>query len=231
MESAHPFALVAGVGPGLGTALMRRFESGGYRVAGLTRTAPTSEKSSAHLRILAVDLSDPQLLPAGVAQLIDEFGIPKVVIHNPARLVIGSLEQTALDDYESCWRSMAFSAAVLAKSVIPAMVQAGGGAFIVSGATASLRGGARFSAFASAKFALRGLTQSLAREFQPAGVHVTHVILDGIIDTPNSRARHNIEPSRMMRPDELADAYWHIAHQPNSCWSHEVDLRPSSETF
>ncbi|WP_205214829.1 SDR family NAD(P)-dependent oxidoreductase [Altererythrobacter sp. ZODW24] len=70
----------------------------------------------------------------------------------------------------------------------------GGGTFIVSGATASLRGGARFSAFASAKFALRGLTQSLAREFQPAGVHVTHTILDGTIDSERSRELHSLDP-------------------------------------
>jgi NAD(P)-dependent dehydrogenase (short-subunit alcohol dehydrogenase family) len=111
------------------------------------------------------------------------------------------------------------------------MVDAGGGTFIVSGATASLRGGAKFSAFASAKFALRGLTQSLAREFQPAGIHVCHVILDGIIDTPRSRDLHGIDPKKMMKPTEIAETYWHLAHQPKSTWTHELDLRPASEGF
>jgi NAD(P)-dependent dehydrogenase (short-subunit alcohol dehydrogenase family) len=116
---------------------------------------------------------------------------------------------------------MVMSAIVLGQAVLPPMVRGGGGAFIVSGATASLRGSAKFGAFASAKFALRGLTQSLAREFQPAGIHVVHTILDGIIDTERSRALHGLDPSRMMNPRDLADAYWHLAHQPGSAWSHE----------
>ncbi len=111
------------------------------------------------------------------------------------------------------------------------MAQSGGGVLIVSGATASLRGGVRFSAFASAKFALRGLTQSLAREYQPAGVHVAHVILDGIIDTARSRALHSLDPAKMMQPDDIANAYWQIATQPKSTWTHEIDLRPATEGF
>jgi NAD(P)-dependent dehydrogenase (short-subunit alcohol dehydrogenase family) len=111
------------------------------------------------------------------------------------------------------------------------MVRAGGGTFIVSGATASLRSGAKFSAFASAKFALRGLTQSLAREFQPVGVHVCHAILDGIIDTARSRNLHNLDPAKMMKPEDIAEAYWQLAHQPQSTWTHELDLRPAFEGF
>jgi NAD(P)-dependent dehydrogenase (short-subunit alcohol dehydrogenase family) len=126
---------------------------------------------------------------------------------------------------------MVQSAVLLAQSTMQPMVRAGGGAFLVSGATASLRGSANFSAFASAKFALRGLAQSLAREFQPAGVHVCHIILDGIIDTASSRARHSLDPNKMMRPEDIADAYWQLAHQPRSTWTHELDLRPASESF
>ena len=111
------------------------------------------------------------------------------------------------------------------------MVRAGGGAFLVSGATASLRGGARFSAFSSSKFALRGFTQSLAREFQTAGIHVAHFILDGIIDTPRSRDLHTLDPAKMMKKNDIAEVYWQTAHQPNSTWAHEIDLRPQSESF
>ncbi|WP_255509682.1 SDR family NAD(P)-dependent oxidoreductase [Oceaniovalibus sp. ACAM 378] len=90
---------------------------------------------------------------------------------------------------------------------------------------------AKFSAFASAKFALRGLTQSLAREFHPAGVHVCHTILDGIIDTARSRDLHNLDPTKMMKPDDIAQIYWELAHQTRSTWTHELDLRPASEGF
>jgi len=126
---------------------------------------------------------------------------------------------------------MVQTAVLLAQSVLQPMIDAGGGTFIVSGATASLRGGAQFSAFASAKFALRGLAQSLAREHQPSGVHVAHAILDGIIDTDRSRNLHGLDPARMMNPADIAEAYWLIARQPRSTWTHEFDLRPSSEGF
>ncbi|MEL6532840.1 MAG: SDR family NAD(P)-dependent oxidoreductase, partial [Pseudomonadota bacterium] len=150
---------------------------------------------------------------------------------NAAELVIRPFEDGHLSDYQRCWASMVQSAILLGQATLQPMVRAGGGAFIVSGATASLRGGARFSAFASAKFALRGLTQSLAREFQPAGVHVSHVILDGIIDTARSRELHSLDPAKMMRPGDIAEAYWQLAHQPKSTWTHELDLRPASEGF
>lgn len=126
---------------------------------------------------------------------------------------------------------MVQSAVLLAQGVMQPMVRAGGGTFIVSGATASLRGGARLSAFASAKFALRGFTQSLAREYQPAGTHVAHVIIDGIIDTERSRALHSLDPKKMMDPSDIASAYLALARQPKSTWTHELDLRPASEGF
>ena len=159
------------------------------------------------------------------------MALPTVVVHNTAELVIKSFADTTLDDFDRCWQSMVKAAVVLAQSVMAPMVQNGGGAFIVSGATASLRGGAKFSAFSSAKFALRGLTQSLAREYQSAGIHVIHAILDGIIDTPRSRQLHSLDPAKMMNPKDIAEAYWQAAHQPTSTWTHELDLRPRSEHF
>ena len=105
------------------------------------------------------------------------------------------------------------------------------GAFIVSGASASLRGSARFSAFASAKAGLRSLTQSLAREYGPKGVHVAHVVLDGILDTAASRALHSRPPETMMALADVAQAYLTLAEQPRSAWTFEMDLRPMGERF
>lgn len=136
------------------------------------------------------------------AQIIAEYGPPKIVVHNTAERVIAPFAETMLSDYQCTWASMVQTAVLLAQSTMPTMVRAGGGTFIVSGATASLRGGAQFSAFASAKFALRGLTQSLAREYQPAGVHIFHTILDGIIDTARSRELHNLDAAKMMKPQD-----------------------------
>lgn len=227
MGTQKPLALVAGAGAGLGQSLLARFEQGGMMAVGLGRTRPDAVIGEFH----SLDMSDAQAVPATIADIIAIHGPPAIVVHNTAELVIAPFAQTTLDDYQRTWTSMVQTAVLLAHSVIQPMVDADGGTFIVSGATASLRGGARFSAFASAKFALRGLTQSLAREYQPAGVHVAHAILDGIIDTDRSRNLHGLDPAKMMKPADIAEAYWQIAHQPRSTWTHEFDLRPSSEGF
>ncbi len=222
-----PLALVAGAGAGLGTALLRRFEAGGMRAVGLART-PAKD---CEFDIQTCDLSDAREAKHKIANIMQAYGPPKIVIHNTSNLVVQPFLDIDLTDFEASWRAMVLTAAVLAQSVLPHMVKSGGGTFIVSGATASLRGGARFAALASPKFALRGLAQSLAREFQPQGIHVAHVILDGIIESERSRERHKIAPDKMMRPEDIAAEYWHLAHQPRSTWSHEVDLRPQTENF
>ncbi|WP_136440443.1 SDR family NAD(P)-dependent oxidoreductase [Pacificoceanicola onchidii] len=227
MAGRPPLVIVAGAGAGLGQALLARFRDGGFIPVGLGRSKPEAPVGAFH----QVDLDGEAAMPATLAAIIAEHGPPRVVIHNASELVIRPFVDGHLDDYQRTWASMVQSAILLAQATLQPMVRAGGGAFIVSGATASLRGGARFSAFASAKFALRGLTQSLAREFQPAGVHVSHVILDGIIDTARSRALHSLDPQKMMRPEEIAEVYWQLAHQPKSTWTHELDLRPASEGF
>lgn len=219
--------LVAGAGSGLGDALLDRFAAGGYHAVGLARTERIAP--SGHV-IQSVDLADPKAVQTTVSRLIAEYGAPATVIHNTAHLVRGPFQETAPESFKATWSNMVLSAVALAQAVLPAM-QKDGGAFLVSGATASLRGGSGFSAFASAKFALRGLTQSLAREYQTDGIHITHVILDGIIDSAKSRDLHDLDPARMMKPDHLADAYWTLAHQPKSTWTHELDLRPMSENF
>jgi len=226
--SSADLALVAGAGPGLGQSLLERFSAAGMTAIGLVRS---DVQKTSHSRLLQCDIADPQQCQATIQQLIAQFGPPKIVVHNAAALVIRPFAETTLEDFEQCWRTMAFGAAVLGQSVLQPMVRGGGGSFIVSGATASLRGGAKFSAFASAKFALRGLTQALAREYQPAGIHVVHTILDGIIDSAASRALHSLDPSRMMQPNDIAEVYWQLSQQPRSTWSHEIDLRPHNESF
>lgn len=222
-------AIIAGAGEGLGRHLMTRFRAGGYQAVGLVRTMPDSKPDD--LNLIRLDLTDAAETTAVVGDLMARHGAPGVVVHNTAELVIAPFGEMPAGAFESCWRNTALSAMNLAQAVLPDMAGAGNGAFLVSGATASIRGGARFAAFASAKFALRGLTQSLARAYQPQGVHVAHVLLDGIIDTPRSRDLHDMDPALMMKPDDIADAYWALAHQPRSTWTHEMDLRPLTGIF
>ncbi len=220
-------ALVAGAGAGLGQSVLARFEAGGFLPVGLGRTRPETTVGAFH----TLDMADDSAVPDVISGIIAEHGPPNIVVHNTAELVIAPFVDTSLADYQRTWTSMVQTAVLLAQSTLQPMVRGGGGTFIVSGATASLRGGAKFSAFASAKFALRGLTQSLAREYQPAGVHVCHAILDGIIDTPRSRELHSLDPVKMMKPEDIAEAYWQLVQQPRSTWTHELDLRPASEGF
>ncbi|MEM8878033.1 MAG: SDR family NAD(P)-dependent oxidoreductase [Pseudomonadota bacterium] len=221
-----PLAVVAGAGAGLGRALVQNFQQNGYNAYGLNRTAPSGSANT-----VPVDLSDAAQTARVISELIGTHGTPKLVVHNTAKLVIADFESTSNDDFEAIWRSMVLSAVNLARAVLPRMAKNGGGTFIVSGATASLRGGKNFAAFASAKAGLRALTQSLAREYGPKGIHVAHVILDGIIDTRASRERHKMDPSRMMKPADIAAAYLTLAAQAKSTWTHELDLRPMGESF
>ena len=226
-DMSKPLAIVAGAGAGLGQSILKRFDQGGFTVVGLGRTEPPSPIGEFH----SFDLADADTVSAKLKEIIDTHGVPQVVVHNTAELVIAPFGDTSLQDFSRVWTSMVQTAFILGQSTLAPMANAGRGAFIVSGATASLRGGAKFAAFASAKFALRGLTQSLAREYQPQGVHVCHAILDGIIDTDRSRDLHSLDPAKMMKPDDIAEAYWQLAHQPKSTWTHELDLRPASEGF
>lgn len=228
-SNRKPLALVCGAGSGLGTAVAAAFSKDGYQVVGFSRNERHDlPEGLVHRRL---DCSDPVAAKSEINAIVAEFGPPSVYIHNPACLVIEPFLTTSVERYEASWKSMVLSAFVMLQHIVPLMVEQGYGSVIVSGATASTRGGARFSAFSSAKFALRGLVQSVSREFQSKGIHAVHVLLDGIVDTQLSRELHGIGSEKMMNPDDIAQLYLDLAHQPTSVWTHELDLRPHSETF
>ena len=139
MSDTKRLCLVAGAGPGLGKALLDRFAEGGYHAVGLGRA-----NRSDGIEVRAIDLACPKSVMVVTRELIERYGPPAVAIHNPARLFKGAFIETPLEAFEETWRSMALSAVIFGQAVIPAMVRGGGGAFLVSGATASLRGGADF---------------------------------------------------------------------------------------
>jgi NAD(P)-dependent dehydrogenase (short-subunit alcohol dehydrogenase family) len=227
MQDSKPLAIIAGLGPGLGAALAEKFSANGHRVVGLTRTPHACEYD-----LLQLDLSVATQVERAFAEIDQAYGdAPRVLIHNPAELIIQSFLETSPADFERAWRAMALSAMLCCQQAIPRMLAADGGCILFSGATAALRAGADFSAFASAKFALRGLAQSLAREFQPQGIHVAHVVLDGILWTERSRERLPIEQAQALLPQEVAEIYWQLSQQPRSAWSQEIDLRPDVEPF
>lgn len=224
-----PLTIIAGLGPGLGMALANRFAAQGHEVVGLSRSPLPGIDT---IEQFAIDASDADQLSETFRNIDERYRrAPSVLIHNTAELIISPFLETGSKDFEQAWRSMALSASLTSAECIPRMLEYGGGTLIFSGATASIRAGAGFSAFASAKFALRGLAQSLAREFHPQGIHVAHVILDGLIWTERSRQRFSPERDKCLLPEDIAEVYWQLTQQPRSAWSQEIDLRPDVEPF
>lgn len=216
----QPLMVLAGIGEGLGSALAARFVAGGYQVVGLSRSA--RELPLSDYFAIPCDLAKEADVQAAFEQIERQHGQPTVVIHMVGDLLISPFLTLSPEAFESVWRSMVLSAMLVSQQAIARMLPAAHGALLFAGATASLRGGARFSAFASAKFALRGLAQSLAREFQSQGIHVAHLVLDGIIGTAGDTE---------LDPAALAENFWTLAHQPRSAWTHELDVRPQRERF
>jgi NAD(P)-dependent dehydrogenase (short-subunit alcohol dehydrogenase family) len=233
--SARPLVLIAGIGEGLGASLATTFAIAGYDVVGVARSdqvarlidAAVREQQGAYTHLQA-DLTDAAGLGAALRPLAQRVD---VLIHTAHQLLIKPSAETTPQEFEAVWRAGCLSAMQVASEVAPAMVARGSGTMIFTGATASTRGGAGFSAFASAKFALRGFAQALARELGPRGVHIAHVILDGLIDGPQTTARFGPGSKPRMHPDSIAAAYLGLARQHWSAWSHEIDLRPFTETF
>ena len=161
--------------------------------------------------------------------------IEVMVFNIGANVPCSVLEETARK-YFKIWEMACFGGFLNAREVARRMVARGRGTLIFTGATASVRGGAGFAAFAGAKHALRALAQSMARELGPQGVHVAHCIIDGAIDTAfirdNFPERYALkEQDGILQPDSIADAYWMLHQQPRDAWTHELDLRPYMETF
>ena len=226
----RPVALIAGAGGVLGAALVREFRGAGHQVVGLRRSLPLVATED-HVRWVACDLADPRRTELTVREVIGELGGVDVLVCNAAHLRVAPFLDLGIGEFETSWRAIVGSAVGCAQAVLPSMQRSGRGAMIFSGATASVRATAGFAAFAAAKFALRALALSLAREYQPHGVHVCHVVLDGLLRGSPSVARFGGSEDRALAPDEVARSYRWLAEQPASAWTLELDLRTRGERF
>jgi NAD(P)-dependent dehydrogenase (short-subunit alcohol dehydrogenase family) len=229
-------ALITGVGPGLGAALARRFAREDFQVGLVARSpefieALAKEISASGPGAISViaDVSRPVEATAAVQRVRENLGSIGVLIHNPSSALGQGLLVTTPEQFEQCWRVAALGGFVCAQETATDMLKAGDGVMLFTGATSSVRGG-DWLAFSSAKFAVRGLVQSLARELWPQGVHVAHVVIDGLIGSVPELGRVPVDEP-VLDPDRVADAYWHLAMQDRSAWSLEVDLRPHTEQF
>ena len=237
-------AVVVGVGAaaGLGAALARRFAREGLHVfiagrtpARLDAVAREIEQAGGNTKVVAADTTQEK----DIVALLDE-----AASHGPLELVAYNVGNNAMSpsldisaaQFEAMWRQNALGGFLVGREAVRRMLPHGHGTIIFTGATASLRARPPFIAFASAKAALRAVAQGLAREFGPRGIHVAHVVIDGVIHGDQALSRFpdfvNTEGKEgLLDPDEIAEAYWTLHCQKRSAWTHELDLRPFKETF
>lgn len=238
---AQESAVIVGAGGGLGAALARRFAKGGLAVAVARRDADAlaplvdeAAQAGGTARAYGVDATDERQVEELFAQVEADLGPVRVAIFNAGSFLIKPVAETSADEFRALWQTCCLGGFLTGRAAARRMLPHREGAIFFTGATAALRGGARFAAFASAKFGLRALAQSMARELGPEGIHVAHIVVDGIIDGPRTRsftAGQTIEPDTILNPDHIAQTYWSVYKQPRSAWTFELDLRPYSEKW
>jgi len=236
-------ALVVGAGEATGGAIARRFAREGYTACVTRRTADKLQTLVAQIeaaggkaRAFGSDARREEQVAELVQTIESEIGPIEVCVFNVGGNVRFPIRETTARVYTKVWEMAALAGFLVAREAAKVMVPRGRGTILFTGATASLRGGKGFAAFAGAKHALRALAQSLARELGPEGIHVAHVVVDGAIDTPFIRdtfpERYKLkEKEGILDPEAIAENYWQLHRQPRSAWTHELDLRPWMEPW
>ena len=245
MQQMARTAIVIGVGAsaGLGAALARRFAREGLHVFVAARNAERIETLAAGIRsgggaasAVVVDATQP----GDVMRLFDAAATlseaPELVVYNAGNAHMSPLLEIGDAAFEAVWRLGCFGGFLAGREAARRMLPRGSGTILFTGATASLRARPPFTAFASAKAALRALAHGMARELGPKGLHVAHVVIDGAIDGDQlnrrfPQIRERLGSDGMLAPDAIAEAYWQLHVQPRSTWTLELDLRPYKESF
>ena len=234
---------VIGAGDATGSAIARRFAQEGYTVCVARRNEEALQSLLQHIhwegeRALAfgLDARREEQVVSFFNRVEAEHGPVEVVVFNVGGNVKFPILETTAQKYFKVWEMCAMAGFLVGREAAKVMLQRERGTILFTGATASTRGGAGFSAFAGGKAALRALAQSMARELGPKGLHIAHVIIDGLIDTAFTQehfAQRVAEtgPDGILNPDHIAEAYWYLHKQPRDAWTFELDLRPSVERW
>lgn len=228
-------AVVTGVGPGLGASLARRFAKE-YAVAINARSDVFVRSLAREIREAGGvsfeapgDIGDRAQVAATFQSVREQLGPPELLIYNAGSGAWGTVTEITPEQFEASWRVNAFGAFLCAAQCAPEMVSRGRGVMLFTGATAGVKAGPRSVAFGPAKFAMRGLAQSLARDLGPKGIHVAWINVDGAIDIPGRNT--GLKQEDMLRAEAIAETYWHLAHQDRSAWTMELEVRPFKEKF
>lgn len=244
-DSAFPqkAAVIAGVGPGLGFSISLAFAEAGWTPVLVARNTDRLDVLVGRLKArefhalsYSADLRNESEVRTLFNWVEENVGPTEVTVFNAGAQYRASIDGTGADMFEKVWRLSCYAGFLVGREAAKSMLPRGAGTIIFTGATASLRGAAEFSAFAAAKMGLRGLAQSMARELGPRGIHIASVIVDGLIDTPAIREKfsHQIgtmAPDALLSPYAVAQTYVAIHRQERSAWTHELDLRPYCEKF
>jgi NAD(P)-dependent dehydrogenase (short-subunit alcohol dehydrogenase family) len=226
--------VIVGVGPGNGAAFAYRFAKEGYQLALLARSDEFTNNLALELNAKSYicDVSQSDSIQRAFSQITQELGEIDVLIYNAGSGVWGNIEEIKPSDFEKCWQVNAFGLMQVCQQVIPAMKKSHSGNIVIIGATASKRGASKTAAFAPAKAAQRSLAESMAKHLGQFGIHVSLIIIDGMVDLPATRNRMPDKPdSFFIKPNDVADnAFW-LTQQPQSAWSFEIDVRPFAEMW
>jgi NADP-dependent 3-hydroxy acid dehydrogenase YdfG len=230
-----PVCVIVGVGEGNGAAFARKFASQGYRVAMLARNIDYLQKLAQEIpdsQAYQYDVTEIEQVAEIFNRIESEMGTISVLVYNAGAGAFANLDDANVESFQRAWAVNARGLFVVAKQVIPQMRKLQGGNIVIIGATASIKGGANFTPFASAKAAQRSLAQSMARYLDPEKIHVSYIILDGVINLERTRkAMPDRSDNYFMNPDDIAESVFFLTQQPPSAWTFELDLRPYSEKW
>ena len=230
-----PIAIVTGVGPGTGSAIVRRFAAGGFRVIALARSPDrirALEQELPDTHAVICDVSSESEVREAVARVRNSYGPPNVLIHNAVGGGWGTFLEIEPAMLDRNFQVNVMGLLYLAREVAPEMIKAGNGAILVTGNTSSIRGKANFAGFAPTKAAQRILSESIARDLGPRGIHVAYILIDAVIDVPRMRERLRDAPDDFfIKPSAIADELWHLHNQDRSAWSFLTELRPFGEKW
>jgi len=235
--------IIMGAGNATGGAIARRFAREGYtacisrrNVEKLQPLVQRIEEAGGRVRAFGADARKEDQVQDMFRTVEEEVGPIEVCVFNVGGNVRFPLEETTSRVFYKVWEMGCFAGFLTGREAVRYMKPRGRGTILFTGATSSMRGASGFAAFSGAKFGLRSLAQSLAREFGPQGIHVAHIIIDGAIDTewiqelfPETYAKK--EEEGILNPEEIAEAYWQLHLQKRSAWTQEMDLRPWMEHF
>lgn len=243
VHEAQKACLIVGAGDGTGSAVAKRFAQAGYIVCVTRRTPAASQGLLAEIhasggRALAftLDARHEDEVVNLFKKIEQDVGALEIVIFNVGGNVRFPLLEMTAQKYFKTWEMCALAGFLVGREAARVMLPRQGGTILFTGATASLRGGVGFSAFAGGKAALRALAQSMAREFGPQGLHVAHIIVDGVIDSKRLRTTQPervaaLGPLGLVEPDSIAQAYVWLHEQRPDAWTFELDLRPAVERW